>query len=212
MRVFINGNMYVLPYESFIEVLTSPFQLEESKLHIPKEELAMLKPKASTSKLPTSSGKDVSLNGTSAEGETQAPASGVDATSGLPAATRSTSATKPNTIEQKLVRAHASKKRKMKEPNPLSVKKKKPNMTSASKKKAPSNSTSKSSSKGEEGGEEKKNESKKSADPTKGITRPQGDGTSKKALKRKMKNAQKAEKENTTGAPASAAMQVDTEA
>lgn len=159
-------------------------QLEESKLHMPKEEIAMLRPKASTSRLPgpanTNNAQDVAPQ----DGQAQIPASGVDAAADLPAATRSTSATKPNTIEQKLVRAHATKKRKMKEPNPLSVKKKKPNMT------MPKKSASSSVSDTKENGLKQKGQADEVADPTKGVTRKQGDGQSKKALKRKQKKAQ----------------------
>lgn len=174
----------------------------------------MLKPKASTSRLPAAaSNADVKMEGSE---EAKAPASGVDAVAGLPSATRATTATKPNTIEQKLDRAHAVKRRKaFKEPNPLSVKKKKPNMTAA--KKTKTTTTSNTAKKAKEGG---KSEQEKSAagpappvnDPTTGKSRKQGDGTSKKALKRKAKKAAAAQSAGQSGpetAPAAAAPKVD---
>ncbi|KAK9899583.1 hypothetical protein P389DRAFT_207241 [Cystobasidium minutum MCA 4210] len=166
--------------------------LEESKLHVSKEELAMLKPKASTSRLPPQGASTSAAPADAQEGEESAaagPASGMDAVAGLPSATRATAAVKPNTIEQKLDRVYASKKRKaFKEPNPLSVKKKKrPNMT------APKKTSTASKPKGEKS-DKKENPARTapaatSKDPTAGVTRTQGDGTSKKALKRKAKKA-----------------------
>lgn len=76
----------------------------------------------------------------------------------------------------------------MKEPNPLSVKKKKkPNMTAPKK---TASSTGKSKEDQSQSGSKAAGETV-SEDPTKGKTRVQGDGTSKKALKRKAKRAAK---------------------
>jgi len=156
----------------------------------------MLRPKASTSRLPELANTKNAQNAAPQDIQAHTPASGIDAVADLPAATRSTSATKPNTIEQKLVRAHATKKRKMKEPNPLSVKKKKPNMTMPKK-----SASSVSDTNGN--GQEKKGQADEVADPTKGVTRKQGDGQSKKALKRKQKKAQQ-EGQSKDGAEAPA--------
>lgn len=172
----------------------------------------MLKPKASTSRLPAAaSNTEVNMEGSE---EAKAPASGVDAVAGLPAATRATTATKPNTIEQKLDRAHAVKRRKaFKEPNPLSVKKKKPNMTAAKKTKTtPPNTTKKPQKEGGKSVQEKSTAPPPPAnDPTTGTPRQQGDGTSKKALKRKAKKAaaQSAGQSGPETAPAAAAPKVN---
>jgi hypothetical protein len=181
---------------------------------MPKEELAMLKPKASTSRLPPTTANTNNSSGAAPQaGDIQTPASGVDAVADLPAATRSTSASKPNTIEQKLVRAHASsKKRKMKEPNPLSIKKKKPNMTMP-KKTVSSASSAPPATKGNDGQEKSGIADQATAeDPTKGVSRKQGDGLSKKALKRKQKKSQKEGEGKSEGASTATVvtdMQVD---
>lgn len=190
-----------------------PRQLEESKLHMPKEEVAMLKPKASTSRLPPTANSSNVIGALPQEGQAQTPASGVDAVADLPAATRSTSASKPNTIEQKLTRAHASsKKRKMKEPNPLSIRKKKPNMTMPKKNASSSSSSAAATTKAAGEPQQSGTTDQGAVDPTKGVSRKQGDGLSKKALKRKQKKAEKQGDGKSEGASTTAAvtdMQVD---
>ena len=123
--------------------------------------------------------------------------SGALAASALPPATRSTAAALPATAEQLLARRDRKRKRAHKEPNPLSVKKKK-----AKKLNTASRATDSASGKGKQkdeadsaaketlgNGADTAESKKENQDPTKGITRPLGDGSSKKALARKRRKA-----------------------
>jgi hypothetical protein len=154
----------------------------------------MYKPKASTSR----EREPAAATSTSTDDKPSEPASGVTDGNSIPAATRATIATRPNTVEQKLERAHVrTKKRKMKEPNPLSIKRKKPNATAPAAS-GKSSTGKKAATKGDGDVKAEKKDSTTSSkegvkveDDTKGVTRQTGDGTSKKALKRKRKRAEK---------------------
>jgi len=225
-------------------------EIEESKLHISNDELSTLRPKASTSAAQGIANADADVSMTE-EGTAPAPApalaSGVDAKSRLPAATRSTAAAQPATAEQLMNRSHNANKRKrgQKDPNPLSVKKKKPRTDATKpaagkaspqrkdgKGTAPAGSSAKVQDKSgdkakgkgraaggssdggaaaaglaKESNKENQNHAatdSRGQDPTKGVPRPEGDGTSKKALKRKAKKAAEAEEKSGGGGGAQA--------
>ena len=228
-------------------------QIEESKLHIPSAELANLKPSTSAS---ASAGASTTQPTTGTEGQSAAAAvSGVDATASLPAATRSTTALTPNTVDALL-----AKKRKRtngpKQPNPLSVKKSKKPAAAASASKSTTSVKAGAADKGKgkgkasDTGGNKENEAplvqigkkrkldaddseaggkkaklstvkkegqppapakkrEKKADPTAGVTRPEGPGTSKKALKRKAKKAAAASAGDAGASGADKEMKID---
>lgn len=130
----------------------------------------------------------------------------LETASTLPAATRSTGPSLPNTAEQMLAKR---KRKRAQEPNPLSQKKKKKEGGKAVK-----TSQEKGKAKAAVVGNEKEKEKKqketvvkdkqpkeaaststvaadKPSDPTKGVPRPEGPGTSKKALRRKQQREKK---------------------